>query len=53
MTKTCPHCNVVVKLEDGHTSWKCPNCGGFIVDVYGSPQVKKKAMKKYQEKNEV
>lgn len=27
---TCPHCGEVVDLEDGHSSWICPKCRGYI-----------------------
>lgn len=46
--KICPHCHVLVNLEEGHTNWVCPNCGGFIVEVYGAPQAVKKALEEHQ-----
>jgi len=45
LNKKCPHCNVLVNLEEGHTSWICPNCGKFIAEVYGHPSAVKKALK--------
>ena len=27
---TCPHCDKHISLEEGHTSWRCPECGEFL-----------------------
>jgi len=26
----CVYCKKMVELEEGHTSWRCPACGGFL-----------------------
>jgi len=30
ISKVCPHCGEIVDVEDGHSSWICPNCKNFF-----------------------
>lgn len=32
MIKTCKQCGETNDYEDGHSIWKCKQCGGFILD---------------------
>jgi len=50
MSKKCIHCKEVVNLKIENNKLVCPKCNKSVIEVYGNPNVARKALNKFKEK---
>lgn len=50
MSKKCTHCKETVDLRLENNKLTCPKCNKTVIEVYGNPNIVKKALKSFKEK---